>query len=385
MFDDFIFTVSIYSFLAFGGVVCFTIHSILKSTPQRFRKIFERVGYFLFSCLFKIRVIGYPLGITRNKGIIFISNHNSKIDFLLPALVFGKINSNQIVGEMYDSNILSRSKLISYFLLRSPNVCVIRENGKDKIIQESVEFLNKGNSILIFPEGKRCALLSQFKNGAFEIAMKNNYIIQPLIFLNAKEYFPFENSTLFKCNYNPLTFKFLDGYTPTENDTPNSLAEKFNSIFKKEISTYEKECLTSTKYPIMKYISLLYIFPLFFVEKINFFNGVLLVGTTFLSYKYHTYNENCYHSIEKMFNIIGMCYFYFATFVTGSYYLILFSLFSLIFWVKGFRKPHCHRSHNFKKTEWNFESYINHLVWHIATSILFFLFFTDFDIQNLSF
>lgn len=113
-----------------------------------------------------------------NESYIFASNHASLMD--IPVL---------LASIPHDANIMYKQELekVPYWgktLALSPFISVDRSNAvkAKKSLNESVERLGKGQSLIIFPEGTRSedGTIGEFKRGAFTAASVSKKDIVPV-------------------------------------------------------------------------------------------------------------------------------------------------------------------------------------------------------------
>lgn len=131
---------------------------------------------------------------------VFVSNHTSYLDIVVLGL-FAPLKVS-FMGKIE----LSKIPLFGRFF-RTVDIAVHRESlrGAHKAFVQSKEKLQKGYSILIFPEGtiwKKTPLLKPFKNGAFKLAIENGVPIVPVTFYNNYKALPDE-----KYEYYPTYIK----------------------------------------------------------------------------------------------------------------------------------------------------------------------------------
>ena len=116
--------------------------------------------------------------IPNEKGLCFIGNHQSAIDILivlsvLPVTV-GYIAKKQLLYYPF----------LNLWIVALRSVYIERGNIKKalKSIEKGVEFIKKGNSMIIFPEGTRSKsdIMGTFKNGAIKLATRAEATIIPL-------------------------------------------------------------------------------------------------------------------------------------------------------------------------------------------------------------
>lgn len=112
------------------------------------------------------------------ENCVFISNHQAIFDgFALLAYInkpFGFIAKIEI----------KKLPLISGWISSIGSIYMNRQNPREAIksIQEGVEMIKEGHSILIFPEGTRSleSKMNSFKKGSMKLAINSNVAIVPI-------------------------------------------------------------------------------------------------------------------------------------------------------------------------------------------------------------
>lgn len=122
----------------------------------------------------------------KGESYMLIANHTSMADIML-MLVVAK-NPFVFVGKKE----LSKIPLFGFFYKRTC-ILVDRENSKSRVAvyERAQRRLNQGMSICIFPEGMVPAdesiVLSEFKDGAFRLAIEHQIPIIPITFYDNKK------------------------------------------------------------------------------------------------------------------------------------------------------------------------------------------------------
>ena len=180
----------------FYGWVFFSILAalpilIVVISYDRFYKSFFKIAAFwgktiLFVMGFK-PVVETEEEINPNKNYLFIANHASLIDVMLMLAVMK--NPAVFVGKREVKNIP-----IFGYVARKTSILVDRGNAESRkeVYISAQEKLNKGLSIAIFPEGlvpHEDVILSEFKNGAFRLAIEHQIPIVPMTFYDVKKRF----------------------------------------------------------------------------------------------------------------------------------------------------------------------------------------------------
>ncbi|MDA3941346.1 MAG: lysophospholipid acyltransferase family protein [Spirochaetia bacterium] len=112
------------------------------------------------------------------KGLCFVGNHQSAIDILivlsvLPVTV-GYIAKKQLLYYPF----------LNLWIVALRSAFIDRGNVKNALrsIEKGIEFIKKGNSMIIFPEGTRSKsdTMGTFKNGSIKLATRAEATIVPL-------------------------------------------------------------------------------------------------------------------------------------------------------------------------------------------------------------
>ena len=182
-----------------------------------------------------------------DKGRIYICNHSSNLDFILVSNI-RNVFYELAAKEIYDD----------YFFLRlvlKQSKCIIVDlndkESKEKIIDKCVDRIDKGDSILIFPEGglikldddwnmNKIPILGEFKKGAFEIALRTGAQIHPVLLVNAYKTSPvYENNNRFMNGIDEdLLIKELPPSYADQTKTSIELAEDYQNMMQEEWNEY---------------------------------------------------------------------------------------------------------------------------------------------------
>lgn len=136
---------------------------------------------------------------------IIIGNHTSMIDIMVLLKIFKR--PFVFVGKKE----LSKIPVFGY-LYKKANILVDRKSPRSRkeVFDQVVNFIKKGNSIAIYPEGgvpdDPKTLLAPFKNGAFRIAIEHSLPIIPVVYYDNKRRFPYD---IFKGGPGKLRIKIL--------------------------------------------------------------------------------------------------------------------------------------------------------------------------------
>jgi 1-acyl-sn-glycerol-3-phosphate acyltransferase len=132
--------------------------------------------------------------IDRNRQYVFISNHTSIMDIMLPCILFPHhplcyVGKKELVKIPIFGTVYKR-------------ICVMVDRSSPRsradVYRRCAEKMEEGNSIVIFPEGgvphDTSIVLDQFKDGAFLLSSKHQSPIAVFTFIGLKEMFPFDNA-----------------------------------------------------------------------------------------------------------------------------------------------------------------------------------------------
>lgn len=131
--------------------------------------------------------------IDKNQQYVFISNHTSIMDVMLPCILMPNhpicfVGKKELVKIPIFGTIYKR-------------ICVMvdRTSAKSRadVYRRCAERMEEGQSIVIFPEGgvsdDLSIVLDSFKDGAFTLSKKHHSPIAVFTFVGLKEMFPFDN------------------------------------------------------------------------------------------------------------------------------------------------------------------------------------------------
>lgn len=117
--------------------------------------------------------------------VVFISNHQGYADIVAFCAVLAKYIQFGYVAK----SELEKVPLYGAWIRRIRSVLIKRHDPREslKAIEEGIELIDKGFSMLIFPEGTRsqCAEMADFKRGAFKLATKPGVPIVPVTIMGS--------------------------------------------------------------------------------------------------------------------------------------------------------------------------------------------------------
>lgn len=209
---------TIVIYIYFGIMMFLTLFlklylSVLKKIkkPEVYKNIFHDTvnswaEHFLKVLGVKVKVIGrenLPEG-----ECLFVSNHQGNTDFLLLMAVLKKH-----LGFIAKKEML-KLRIISMWMKEMHCVFLDRKNIRESLkgINQGVENLKNGYSMVIFPEGTRSKShkLGEFKKGSMKLATKANVLVVPIAIDNTFVVFEEEKGKLKPANVTISILKPMD-------------------------------------------------------------------------------------------------------------------------------------------------------------------------------
>ena len=135
-------------------------------------------------CGVRLTVIGHE-NIPADQAVLYVANHNSYFDFIITyALCPG------LTGYI-SKDTLGKVPLLNIWMRRLYCLFMNRDDMKQslKVILQGAEYIKKGISICIFPEGTRgdSQKIAPFKNGSMKIAERTGCPVIPVAISNSRE------------------------------------------------------------------------------------------------------------------------------------------------------------------------------------------------------
>lgn len=138
-------------------------------------KVWSRI--FCFVALCPVKATGHE-NIDKNKSYVFVANHQGAFDIFL---IYGFLNHN---FKWMMKQSLRKMPLIGKACESAGHIMVDDSGarGVKRSMNQSLETLKHGQSLVIFPEGSRTldGKIHRFKRGAFNLACDNNLEIVPI-------------------------------------------------------------------------------------------------------------------------------------------------------------------------------------------------------------
>ena len=184
-----------------------------------------------------VRLIGRER-LYEGKPAVIVANHLSLLDIL----VLFRLQSHYkwvSKAENFRVPIIGwNMSLCDYIPLRRGDASSIRA-----MMKQCDRALAGGSSILMFPEGTRSATgrLRRFRSGAFEIAIRNQVPIQPIVIRGTSQALPKQGFIL--QGRHPISVEILDPISPEkfETDDADVLMERVRDRFVSELEAAPSE------------------------------------------------------------------------------------------------------------------------------------------------
>jgi 1-acyl-sn-glycerol-3-phosphate acyltransferase len=182
--------------------------------------------------IWKIHIEGRKKAV-KGTTYIIISNHQSILDILLINCLRYKF---KWISKIENFNV----PVIGWYLKMAEYIIIDRGNDESKVemLEKSYNFLKKGISIMIFPEGTRSLNneIGFFKRGAFQLAMQAKIPILPVLIDGTGGILP-KHGLIFGCGHQIL-IKVLDPINPANfgTDNPDDLALQLSLSMKSRLN-----------------------------------------------------------------------------------------------------------------------------------------------------
>lgn len=178
-----------------GTVIVIFPVLLIATSKESWYPFFYKIAHawgktLLFVMGFKAKIVSEEQKIEYGKSYMFTANHTSMIDVMLmlaivknPLVFVGKAEARKIP---FLGLIFKRSSIM-----------VNRSDAESRkaVYGEAQRKINNGLSICIFPEGlvpiDESVVLSEFKNGAFSLAIDHQIPIVPMTFYDCKKRFSY--------------------------------------------------------------------------------------------------------------------------------------------------------------------------------------------------
>ncbi len=148
-------------------------------------RLMNRIIRGMFRSLFNIKVVN-PTKFDVNQSVIYVVNHNNWID---PFVVLSYLENENMTHLLAETSDLMGSKFAQWLSGKTDDFIVGVERddttSRTASMKRMVSLLKKGNSIIVFPEGrysKEESKMFPFYQGAFALSKKYDVPIVPIMF-----------------------------------------------------------------------------------------------------------------------------------------------------------------------------------------------------------
>jgi 1-acyl-sn-glycerol-3-phosphate acyltransferase len=187
--------------------------------------------------IWKIRIEGREKAV-KGTTYVIISNHQSILDILFIDSLRYRF---KWISKIENTNV----PFLGWYLRMADYLTVDRgdEVSKSLMLEKAFRCLERGTSIMIFPEGTRSVdkEIGFFKRGAFQLALQADVPILPILIDGTGGILP-KHGLIFRSGQH-IKIKVLDPVLPSafSTDNPDKLAIELSSIMKSELIKLRSE------------------------------------------------------------------------------------------------------------------------------------------------
>lgn len=187
--------------------------------------------------IWEIRIEGREKA-QKSTTYVIISNHQSILDILL-------INCLRYKYKWISKIENLRVPVIGWYLKMADYIIVDRVNddSKTRMLDRSCNYLKKGISIMLFPEGTRSLNneIGFFKRGAFQLAIQTNTALLPVLIDGTGGILP-KHGLIFRSRHH-IMIRVLEPVDPADfgTDNPEILALKISTAMKSALAELRSE------------------------------------------------------------------------------------------------------------------------------------------------
>lgn len=228
-------------------VIILTLFLRLYLFVIRRTKLREKYDYYLYKMVngwarYTLKIIGVKVNIKGLENLpkencLFVSNHQGNADFLV---LMSRLNKH--MGFLAKKEIL-KLHIVGTWMKAMHCVFIDRENIREslKAINEGIDNLEKGYSMVIFPEGTRSKshVLGEFKKGSMKMATKASVPIVPIVLDNTFKVFEEGNGKLRPAEVTMSILEPIDIVKLTKEEKAK-LAEIVREKIENELNTLRK-------------------------------------------------------------------------------------------------------------------------------------------------
>jgi 1-acyl-sn-glycerol-3-phosphate acyltransferase len=168
------------SFLLFPFAALIFLSTVLFDPGMRIQHMYACFWSWLVlkaNFMWKAKVEGREL-IDRKETYVMVCNHQSGADIIVTYLLW--VHFKWVAKRsLYYIPFIGWNMLLNRYITVDRN----SKSSMKRMMSKASEYLNSGNSVMIFPEGTRSkdGKLQAFKTGAFHLALENRKPILPIV------------------------------------------------------------------------------------------------------------------------------------------------------------------------------------------------------------
>lgn len=177
--------------------------------------------------------INKPENLNTLKPAIYVSSHQSSIDFvLLGSIIENFVSiSNHPISDLAIFMKIPRLVGVYYMEKLNPNAAITVFNRLTKALE-------KGTNVFIFPEGTRnnTDTLLAFQKGAFRLSVDNQVAVIPVIIDGTGKIVSKGSNVTKTSKETDIAVSFLDPVYPQEGESVRSLMKRVKEIMQDEVT-----------------------------------------------------------------------------------------------------------------------------------------------------
>lgn len=201
-------------------------------------RVFMFFGAFFVWCnpFWRIHLYGLEKVDKKDRGVVFIGNHQSFLDMPLFATLPWKM-------KWVSKKELFKIPVAGWIMTMCGHVSIDR--GKKTAINSMygiAEYANNNVSVMVYPEGSRSrdGNLKPFKNGTFIISKEYNFPVQPVVVYGTHQMMKPDAWKISRISGN-IFVSVLDRINPADFDTMESMRDHAQKVIQDEINRLAEE------------------------------------------------------------------------------------------------------------------------------------------------
>lgn len=179
--------------------------------------------------LWRTRIEGMEK-LDRKRACIIVMNHQSLIDVLIAFRLF-------FPAKMIGKKALAYVPIVGWNLMMSGHILVDRKSRQSQFdaIRRMETMLNRGESLLVFPEGTRTrdGRIAPFKKGAFRTAAGTGTPVQPIVIDGPFQLLP--RKGIVADHFGRFTVRIMDPMEAKAEERPVETAERVRAAMNREL------------------------------------------------------------------------------------------------------------------------------------------------------